>query len=106
MTVDRTSGKRFQDALDEASMDPDKPQAKCVVWVRENPGKPNPWVDWATDLSDAEPQEVEIPSLERAKMLCEGCPLEDLCTAANLAKPKYHGVYGTGVRYENGRRVR
>lgn len=100
------SAKKFDEALDLATMDPQAPQPKCAVWVRENPGEPNPWVDWATEAEDREPHESEAPTFFDAKMLCEGCPLESICTPGALAKPPFHGVRGNGLRFELGKRVR
>lgn len=106
MAVDKLSPRRFEQVLEEATQNPDAPQARCRTWVQENPDMPNPWVDWSSDPYDSEPHEGKTPTLLRARMLCEGCPLEDLCTAASLAKPPYHGVRGSGLRYELGRRLR
>lgn len=106
MAVNKESPKEFDRALERAYNNPEAPQPQCVEWVKENPGKPNPWVDWASDLSDAEPYETLPPGANRARMLCSGCPLQELCTAAALAKPPYSGVRGNGLRFELGKRLR
>lgn len=104
--VDKTSAKKFEQALENATQDPDKPQPKCRVWVDDNPDEPNPWTDWATEEEDREERETSAPTFFDAKMLCTGCPFEAICTEGALAKPPFHGVRGNGLRYENGKRVR
>lgn len=100
MTVNKESPIIFEKALEEASQNPEAPQPLCV----KKAGNPNRYLDWSSDPDDEEP--LPTPSLLQARRLCEGCPLEDLCTQAALAKRPYHGVRGNGLRYENGRRIR
>lgn len=106
MTVSRDSPREFEVALEEAAQNPKAPQPQCVGWVKENPGKPNPWIDWATNPEDREPHEQPAPSKIDALDLCYGCPLYNLCTDAAIVKPPYHGVRGAGLRFENGRKVK
>lgn len=102
MTVDKTSPKRFEVALERATRDPKAPQPKCLRPIDQH----SPWIDWATDPDEREDYETEAPTHIDAKILCEGCPLESLCTEAALAKNPFHGVRGSGLIFENGKRVR
>jgi len=104
--VDKLSPKKFELALERATIDPEAPQPKCRTWVDEHPGEPNPWTDWATDPEEREPHEAEELTFWGAKMLCTGCKLESICTEAALAKPPFHGGRGNGLRFENGKRIR
>ena len=106
MTVSRDSPKLFELALEEAGQNPEADQPQCVEWVRNNPGRPNPWIDWATNPDEREPHERPAPSKIDALDLCEGCPLYNLCTDAAIVKPPYHGVRGAGLRFENGRKLK
>lgn len=61
---------------------------------------PSPWTDWSSG-DDRETSESERPSAEDARLLCDGCPVADLCLPWALASRKSHGVY-SGVAVENG----
>lgn len=61
---------------------------------------PSPWTDWSSS-EDPETTEGERPSVEDARLLCDGCPVADLCLPWALASRKSHGVYG-GIVVENG----
>lgn len=106
MTVSRDSPRQFEIALEEAAQNPQAPQPQCVLWVNAHPGKPNPWIDWASSEEDAEPYEGQAPTKQDALDLCDGCPLYNLCTDAAIVKPPYHGVRGAGMRFENGKRMK
>ncbi len=106
MSVSKQSAHEFEVALEAASQDPDKPQPKCAVWVHENPGKPNPWIDWATHPDNREDYERPAPSKKDALDLCDGCPLYNLCAEAAIARPPSHGVRAAGLRFELGRKVK
>jgi hypothetical protein len=106
LTVSKDSPREFEIALEEAALDPESPQPFCVVWQKNNPGKPNPWIDWGSNTDEREDYERTTPTKQDALDLCDGCPFYNLCTDAAIAKPPYHGVRGAGLRFENGRRLK
>lgn len=63
---------------------------------------PNPWIDYDSDEERREPYETDAPSRNMAAMLCEGCPLIDMCETYGLATGASHGVYAGRAR-ERGR---
>jgi hypothetical protein len=91
LTVSKDSPREFEIALEEAALDP---------------GKPNPWIDWGSNTDEREDYERTTPTKQDALDLCDGCPFYNLCTDAAIAKPPYHGVRGAGLRFENGRRLK
>lgn len=101
MPVDTDAPRRFEIALERAANDPEAPQPDCITPI----GEPSKWIDWATNEEEREAHESEAPSRQEARIWCEDCPLLNVCTAAALAKRPYHGVRGSGLIFENGKRI-
>jgi hypothetical protein len=69
-------------------------------------GVPSEWTDWDKYPDLRETTEGAMPTADRAKEMCAGCPLmkNDLCYRYSLATNKQHGVWG-GRRIYNGTTV-
>lgn len=101
MPVDKDAPRRFEVALEAAANDHTKPQPNCITPI----GESSKWIDWATEEENREPGETGAPTHQEAKEWCYDCPLLDLCTSAALAKRPYHGVRGSGLIFEFGKRI-
>lgn len=99
MPVDKDAPRRFEEALEAASINPNAPQPLCIVAN----GEYSKWIDWASDEEMREEGEGSAPTYIEARDMCEGCPLFDLHMKAVIAKRPYHGV-NAGLRFELGKR--
>jgi len=63
---------------------------KCRSPIANFIPKHSPWVDYEQD---------EAPSTRDAELLCEGCPLKDLCYEMAVENGEEHGIWG-GVRFD------
>lgn len=106
MKKKKEANNEFQNKLEQATIDDQSPQAKCVTWVKQNPNKSNPWIDWASNEENKEPHELRAPTRYEAKKMCEGCPLLELCNKDATTNPPYHGVRGGALRFELGKRLK
>lgn len=88
--------------------DPDSPRLfdQALDHTRPKCDGDERFTDWETPNMDADDETPmpPPPSPQEARLMCEGCPLFDLCLQASIVKRPYHGVYA-GQRFENGRRL-
>ena len=87
------SVRRFEAALEDY-----RPQ--CVLEPLADGSWPkSPWTDWSSDPEQGEP--YERPSTNAARLMCEDCPLIEMCLDYALATGQSHSVWGGRV-IENG----
>jgi hypothetical protein len=70
-------------------------------------GTPSEWIDWDSVPEYREPYEGDMPTAERAREMCNDCPLmgDRLCERYAEATSQGHGIWG-GRRRENGKWVK
>lgn len=69
-------------------------------------GIPSKWTDWDSNPEFREPYETDRPAGNRARSLCDPCPLmgTGICLGAALSRGETHGVW-EGTIIENGKVV-
>lgn len=91
-------GRDVRQQFDQALEDLTEP-TPCIA-----EGIPSAWTDWDSNPEYREPYETDRPSRQSARLMCEKCPLLELCLPAALARGEQHGIW-SGTLVELGKVV-